>query len=347
MVSDCFNAEDIGRGSAFYGLAPRLGPALGPIIGGFIVQNLNYRWSFYITSMLAGLLFIFGLFFIQETRPSVIMKKKAIKLRKKTGNQELHTKEWPLPDGESDFQHLLTGLKRPLIFLATHHIIQYLAMYQFFVAGTLYLILSTYHRLWVENYHESIQIGGLNYISLGLGLVVGNQFCARVSDKLYEYLRKRFDSGDPSDPDAGRPEYRVPLMLLGAVCLPAGFILYGWSADKHVFWLVPNIGIFFVAMGIIIISQGIKLYNVSTYGTFAASATGAVNLTRAVGSGCFPLFAPFMLQTLGYGWTGTLLAGIAILFGIPGPILLWYYGPRLRKKADGLQKKRGDGGATN
>lgn len=41
VVSDCFNAEDIGRGSAFYGLAPRLGPAVGPLVGGFIVQNLG------------------------------------------------------------------------------------------------------------------------------------------------------------------------------------------------------------------------------------------------------------------------------------------------------------------
>lgn len=40
-MSDCFNAEDIGRGSAFYGLAPRLGPAVGPLVGEFIVQNLG------------------------------------------------------------------------------------------------------------------------------------------------------------------------------------------------------------------------------------------------------------------------------------------------------------------
>lgn len=227
VVSDCFNAEDIGRGSAFYGLAPRLGPALGPIIGGFIVQNLNWRWSAYITSMLAGALWIFGLFFIRETRPSAIKKKRAIALRKKTGNNNLHTAEWPLPAGESDLQHLLVGLKRPLGFLATHHIVQYLAMYQFFVAGTLYLILSTYHRLWVEEYHESVEIGGLNYVSIGLGLLIGNQLCSRVSDKVYDYLRRRLDSGDPNDPDAGRPEYRVPLMLVGAVVYPIGFLLYG------------------------------------------------------------------------------------------------------------------------
>jgi MFS family permease len=63
IVVDCFTAENIGRGSAFYGLAPRLGPALGPLIGGFIVENLGWRWCFHITSTLAGALFIFEVIF--------------------------------------------------------------------------------------------------------------------------------------------------------------------------------------------------------------------------------------------------------------------------------------------
>ena len=131
-------------------------------------------------------------------------------------------------------------------------------------------------------------------------------------------------------------------MIIGCVVYPIGFLLFGWSAQYKLFWIVPNIGIFFVSVGIIIISQGIKLYTLSAYGDFAASAQGAVNFTRAIGSGTFPLFAPYMLQKLGYGWTGTVLGGVAIVIGIPGPIILWYYGPRLRKKAEGLQKEEGE-----
>ena len=339
MVADCFHAEDIGRGSAFYGLAPRLGPSLGPLVGGFIVQNLGWRWGFWITSMLAGALLVFGFVFIRETRPSILLKKKAQRMQKETGNQSLRTKEWPREI--SDWEFLRQGLKRPLVFLGTHHIVQYLALYQFFVAGTLYLILSTYHSLFTNVYHESIQISGLNYISIALGLVLGNQLCSRVSDKVYDYLRHhpKLPSLDESDPNAGRPEYRVPMMMVGVVLYPIGFLIYGWTANYKVFWLLPNIGIFFVAFGIIVISQGIKLYNVSTYGTFAASATGAINITRAIGTSVFPLFASYMIEDLGYGRFGTVLAGIAIALGIPGPILLWKYGPRLRKNALGLQKR--------
>lgn len=157
--------------------------------------------------------------------------------------------------------------------------------------------------------------------------------------QVYDYLHHRLEFDDPSDPDAGHPEFRAPLMLVGSVLYSIGFLLFGRAAQLHLFWLIPNIGSFFVSAGIIIISQGIKLYTVSTYGTFAASAQGIANFTRSSGSGTFPLFAPFMLQRLVYGITGTVLACIAVVILILGPILLWYFEPRLREKAEGLQEE--------
>lgn len=118
-----------------------------------------------------------------------------------------------------------------------------------------------------------------------------------------------------------------------------GILLYGWTAEYRVFWLVPNIGVFFVGIGIIIGSQGVKLFTIDSYGSFAASATGAVNFCRAIGSAIFPLFAPAMLKKLGYGWTNTVLAGMAILLGVPGPILLYKMGPRMRRRATSYTEK--------
>lgn len=74
-------------------------------------------------------------------------------------------------------------------------------------------------------------------------------------------------------------------MMVRSILYLIGFVIYGWTAQAKVFWLVPNIGIFFVAASPIIIAQRIKLYTVSTYETFASSAEEAVNLTRAIGTG--------------------------------------------------------------
>jgi hypothetical protein len=45
------------------------------------------------------------------------------------------------------------------------------------------------------------------------------------------------------------------------------------------------------------------------------------------------LFAPKVYSSLGYGWGNTTIAFIALAIGIPGPLLIWKFGPELRKKA--------------
>ena len=53
-----------------------------------------------------------------------------------------------------------------------------------YLYGLMYLVLSTFPILWEKDYHMSIGIGGLNYLSLGLGFFLGVQICAPLSDKV-------------------------------------------------------------------------------------------------------------------------------------------------------------------
>ena len=50
-----------------------------------------------------------------------------------------------------------------------------------------------------------------------------------------------------------KPEYRLPPMVPGGLCIPIGLFLYGWTADKHVFWIAPIIGTALVGVGLIAI----------------------------------------------------------------------------------------------
>lgn len=135
---------------------------------------------FYAPSIGNGVLLILGVIFVEETRPSIILKRKAQRLREITGNDDLHTHDWPAT--ESDRRRLINGLLRPFKFLATHVLVQYLALYQTYLTGILYLVLSTYAILWLNDYHETQGIAGLNYLSLALGLIVGNFVCTYFND---------------------------------------------------------------------------------------------------------------------------------------------------------------------
>ena len=47
----------------------------------------------------------------------------------------------------------------------------------------------------------------------------------------------------------------------------------------------------------------------------------------------FPLFGEQMYAALGYGGGNSLLAGLAIVLGIPFPVWLWYYGEKIRARS--------------
>lgn len=133
---------------------------------------------------------------------------KARRLRQETGNPELHT-EWELPDRTLG-NVIRSSLIRPFRLLGTQIIIQTLAVYMAYLYGVLYLMLSTFPSVWEDVYHESVGIGGLNYISLGIGFFIGAQSTARMNDKIYVKLKQRNNN-------IGRPEFRVPLMIPGAL----------------------------------------------------------------------------------------------------------------------------------
>ena len=72
----------------------------------------------------------------------------------------------------------------------------------------------------------------------------------------------------------GKPEYRVPLMLVAGVLVPVGLFWYGWTARSSVHWIVPIIGSSFFGLGVMLSFLGIQLYLVDTF-TYAASALAA------------------------------------------------------------------------
>lgn len=322
VMSDCFKAEERGRAMAIYSLAPLLGPAIGPIAGGFIAEKTTWRWIFYATTIVDGVIQIVGLFALQETHAPTLIKRKAKKLRKETGDPTWHT--------EFEKQNLSLGtilstsIRRPFILLATQPIVQVLAVFMGYVYGLMYLMLASFPDIWTDNYHESVGIGGLNFISLGIGFFIGAQITARSIDEIYRRLKAR-------NGGVGLPEFRTPLLLIGALFMVVGLFIYGWTAQYKVQWVVPNIGAALFCVGAIMCFQCIQTYLVDTYTRYAASALAAGVVLRSLAGFGFPLFAPYMYNALGYGWGNSLMAFVGVGIGFPAPLLLWKYGAKLRE----------------
>lgn len=302
-----------------------LSPTVGPILGGFVTQYSTWRWAFWAISILDGCIQLIATLFFRETFAPTILGRKAKNLRRETGNGALRTK-WERPD-RTFAKVAQAGLARPFVLFATQPILQCLAIYIAYMFGLVYLALTTFPILWRTHYTQSISISGLNYIALALGYIIGTQICTRLVDRVYERLKMTRGKG------IGQPEYRLPLLLPGALMVPVGLVWYGWSAQRHLHWIMPDIGMAIFAAGVKYGLQCTQLYALDVYPTYSASASAGSMFLRSLAGFAFPLFAPYLYRTLDFGWGNSLLALIALVIGVPAPFLLWFYGPALRRRS--------------
>lgn len=67
--------------------------------------------------------------------------------------------------------------------------------------------------------------------------------------------------------------------------------------------------------------------------SYAASAIAAAAVFRSLLGFVFPLFGQQMYHKLGNGGGNSLLAGFAIVIGIPFPVWIWFKGEDIRNRS--------------
>ena len=316
-----WTAEERGKAMGIYTLGPILGPVVGPIAGGFIAEYSTWRWVFWSTSAAAGVIQGVGFLWLRECLPSVILRRRRDRLAWETGNGKLHTGEKLDPLAYKLFH----AFDWPVLLFITHSIIFCMAIYMAYIFGTTYLIFATFPEIWTEVYHESKGIGGLNYLSIAISSFVGLFFNIKFVDYIYKTLKARNNG-------VGKPEFRMPSTAVGSVISTIGLFWYGWSIGR-VHWIMPDIGALIFTAGTISCLQGMQTYIVDSYQTFAASAMAACAMLHSLAGFGFPLFAPYMYRSLGYGWGTSVLAFVSIGIGWVSPVMFWYFGPKLRARS--------------
>lgn len=108
------------------------------IVGGYSTQYMNWRWIFWVVSIADAVVQVLAFLFLNETYRPKILKVKARRLRKETGNKALYTEhEGANP---SFWKSLRKNLIRPFAMLFTQPAIQITAIYRAYLYGLMYLV---------------------------------------------------------------------------------------------------------------------------------------------------------------------------------------------------------------
>ncbi|KAL4757652.1 MFS transporter [Aspergillus foveolatus] len=323
VLGDIWHDQERGRSLGAYLLIPLLGAAVGPIIGGFMAGRTTWRWMFWSTSVFQAVMILVSFSVFDETHAPTILRKQAETLRRDTGDPRYQTVEERLRRDGSPWSALGKAFTRLLRLLILHPIIQIDSIISAFNYGILYIVLSTFSSLWIDQYGVSVELSGLHYIAIALGEMAGSQATALLMDMLYKRQSRL------STPD---PESRLPLTLFGALLAPIGLLFYGWAAAYRLHWAVIDLGIFIALFGLQSTGMPMQAYIIETYPQHTSSAAAASQLLRSLTAFCFPLFAPRMYTVLGYGWANSTLAFAGLVLGVPAPFVLWRVGGRLRRR---------------
>jgi MFS family permease len=166
---------------------------------------------------------------------------------------------------------------------------------------------------------------GLCFLGLGVGSFFGLAIFSGTSDKIIK--QKTAESKD----GVSKPEFRLPSLPAAYLCLQFGLLMYGWTAEMRLHWVIPLIGTVFVGIGQLMSFMALQLYLIDAFQSYAASAIAVITTVRSVAGALLPLFGLRMYENIGVGWGNTLLAVVCLPLLIVA-LLLNRYGEAWRRR---------------
>ena len=171
-------------------------------------------WSGVILALIAA--------FVPETYHPVLLRHKAVKLRKTTGDSR-----WKAPIEvmqRSILQTVIRSCYRPFLLLTLEPMCLNLCLFSAILLGVLYLFFGAFEVVFVDNHHFELWQVGLSFS----GLLVGQMVAIATQPLWHKHYVMLVDKHEKNrgEPGGAEPEYRLPPAIAGGVLVPAGLFLY-------------------------------------------------------------------------------------------------------------------------
>ncbi|KAF7522023.1 hypothetical protein G7054_g12274 [Neopestalotiopsis clavispora] len=327
QLADLYN-DPVTRGRAFaWFMAYKMtvfGPLLAPIISGFCSTSIGWRWTFWVGLIYAGFSFCIVLFFVPETYAPVLLARRATKIRKETGKQNVFAaSELERRDITTVLTRVLT---RPIRMLISELIVTSTCMYLALVYAIFYMSFQAFPIIFEQLYGLTPGVTGLCFLPIGVGALM-----TLPVFYLYDgYLRNAQKQGKPW---SFKEEYRrVPLACFGGPLFVVALFWLGWSSRSNVSFVAPMMAGIPFGMGFMLIFMALLNYLTDAYEIFAASANAAASATRSLLAVVLPFATTPMFEHLGIAGACSLLAGLSCVMCFIPFLFLWK-GEQIRSRS--------------
>lgn len=302
-----------------------LGSTISPIVGAYIVDRYNWRWTAWASLIVCGIVGILCILLLRETSHNRILMRRAARLRRETGNENLRARsEMASLDPKVLLRKYCT---KPIRMFCQEPILIVMTVYLTLVYGSLYLSYQLFPKAFRMR-GWSTPAATLPFVAVGLGVLSALGIFALFTLTFYKknWARAQKTAVD-GEPARVPPENRLPPMILGAVLLPPSLLWFGWTGNTH--WVAQVISCFFIGLSLqLIFITGIA-YIVDVYLLNTVSAISIHVMVRSLVSASFPLFEGPMYGTLHINWSATLLACLSACIMV-SPIIFKIHGARIR-----------------
>lgn len=352
-VADLVTRAERGSWLGYTTLTISLGPALGPVIGGLLNEYLGWHSIFWFLLIFSGIVTLVMIIILPETGRAVV------------GNGSIKPKKWNLSvlqswrirsgksfNGGEGFPEDLSTIQKPkrrpnplssLLILCEREGGITLGFGAIFFAGY-FMVMTTLSEQLTDRFGFSSVVTGLCYLPLGFGSLISRWSAGLLFD--YNFRRHARLMGQPLDLSRQQAIETYPIERIRMeVCLPMVYIscgtvlAYAWTMETNSSLAGIEVSLFFMGLFFSGVQQGLNTLVVDTHSDIPATATAANNLCRCLFSAGGTALAPYMIKSIGIGYTGVFISGVWLCFS-PCLWLVMLRGKKWREEDKEKQQKK-------
>ncbi|KAF2202287.1 MFS general substrate transporter [Delitschia confertaspora ATCC 74209] len=354
-IADIWEVKERGRAMGIFYLGPLCGPLLAPIFGGALTQGLGWRSTQWFLVIYGGLTLIFIIFGLPETlrarRSKTVeeVRQTDVKItdisEKTTGERPNITRVSTRQSVHQKTKSILSILRR--IFLDPLLVLRYLrypaisltVYYASITFGSLYFLnISLQASFSKSPYNFSTVILGLLYIPNSIGYFLASISGGPWIDRIMMREARKAGRYDEDGKLVFLPEDRMrENAWIAAVMWPGALLVYGWTVQEGVHWIVPMLTNFIFGLGSMLIFSLSTTMLTEFMPKRASSGIAINNFVRNICSFIGAVAAEPIIDAIGNGWIFTIIGIWSLGSGL---VVIWL----MQKRSAAWREAMGEGG---